>query len=148
MNYQKIFLVGNATGNAQIRKSRDGNVTFTTFRLAVADRKDQTTFFPIVIFGRSAEKLANLITKGRQVLVEGRIQVEKDRFDVIADRVELGILPKGHPARLRPPATGSIPGRAVRPDDAHRTVCHREIHGREDGRLCAREWRPDAWKAP
>ena len=97
MNYQKIILVGNATSDAQIRKSKDGNVTFTTFRLGVADGKDQTTFFPIVLFGRSAEKIAKLITKGRQVLLEGRIQVDKDRFDVIADRVELGALPKGHP---------------------------------------------------
>ena len=98
MNYQKIILVGNATSDAQIRKSKDGNVTFTTFRLGVADGKDRTTFFPIVLFGRSVEKLANLITKGRQVLLEGRIQVEKDRFDVIADRVELGSLPKSHSA--------------------------------------------------
>jgi single-strand DNA-binding protein len=98
MNYQKIILVGNATGDAQIRKSQDGNVTFTTFRLGVADGKDRATFFPIVLFGRSVEKLAKLITKGRQVLLEGRIQVEKDRFDVIADRVELGTIPKGHPA--------------------------------------------------
>jgi len=73
-------------------------VTFTIFRLGVADRKDRATFFPIVIFGRSAERLAILITKGRQVLLEGRIQVDKDRFDVIADRVELGALPKSRSA--------------------------------------------------
>lgn len=94
MNYQKIILVGNATGDAQIRKSKDGNVTFTTFRLGVADGKDRTTFFPIVLFGRSAEKLASLITKGRQILLEGRVQVTNDRFDVVTDRVELGALPK------------------------------------------------------
>ncbi len=96
MNYQKIILSGNATGNAQVRKSRQGDVTFATFSLAVADGKDRTTFFPIVVFGRSVEKLASLITKGRQILLDGRIQVAKDRFDVIADRLELGVLPKNH----------------------------------------------------
>lgn len=96
MNYQKIILVGNVTSDARMRTSKDGKVKFTTFRLAVADRKDQATFFPIVLFGRSVEKLSSLITKGRQILMEGRVQIEKDRFDVIADRIELGALPKGH----------------------------------------------------
>jgi hypothetical protein len=95
MNYQKIILVGNVTSDAQARTSKDGKVKFTTFRLAVADRKDQATFFPVVLFGRSVEKLSSLITKGRQILMEGRVQIEKDRFDVIADRIELGALPKG-----------------------------------------------------
>ena len=94
MNYQKIILVGNAVSDAEIRKSKDGKVTFTTFRLAVADVKHHVAFFPVVLFGRSLEKLTSLITKGRQILVEGRIQIEKDRIDLVADRIELGALPK------------------------------------------------------
>jgi single-stranded DNA-binding protein len=66
-------------------------VTFATFRLGVADRKDRATFFPIVLFGRSAEKLAILITKGRQVLVEGRVETaENRRFNIVAGRIILG----------------------------------------------------------
>jgi single-strand DNA-binding protein len=90
MNYQRIILAGNAAGDAQLRKSKDGDVTFASFRVGVADSKNRTTFFPIVLFGKSAEALAKLITKGREILVEGRFQVAEDRFDVVADRVELG----------------------------------------------------------
>lgn len=94
MNYQRIILVGNAAGDAQFRKSKGGDVTFASFRIGVADRKDRTTFFPVVLFGKSAEALAKMIIKGRQVLVEGRIQVTEDRFDVVADKIELGYMPK------------------------------------------------------
>lgn len=97
MNYQKIILVGNAAGDAQLRKSKNGDVTFASFRIGVADRKDRATFFPIVVFGKSAEPLAKLISKGRQVLIEGHIQQSEARFDIVADRVELGAVPKSHP---------------------------------------------------
>jgi len=61
----------------------------------VSDRQGHTTFFPITLFGNLAEALAEFLTKGRQVLVEGRITVsDKGRFNVVGDRIELGALPR------------------------------------------------------
>ena len=91
MNYQKLVLVGNATKDAERRKSKKGNVAYTTFSVAVNERKDRPTFFPIAVFGKAAEPVATYVTKGRQVLIEGRIEIgNSGRFNVVADRVLFG----------------------------------------------------------
>ena len=92
MNYQKIIVAGNATGDAQARESKDGQVSYTTFSVAVSSGKDKTTFFPVSAFGKTGEIAAKHVTKGRQVLVEGRVETgEKGYFNLIADRVVFGI---------------------------------------------------------
>jgi single-strand DNA-binding protein len=92
MNYQRLILAGNATTDAKERKSKKGDVTFVTFSVGVSSGKDRSTYFPVVVFGEKLAKLAEKhITKGRQVLVEGRIQVdEQRRFNVVADNIQLG----------------------------------------------------------
>ena len=69
MNYQKIIVAGNATGDAKARESKDGKVSYTTFSVAVSSAKDKTTYFPVSAFGKTGELAAKHITKGRQVLV-------------------------------------------------------------------------------
>ena len=91
MNYQKLILVGNATSDAKSLKSKEGDLTFTTFSVAVSEVKDRTTFFPVTVFGKTGVIAKSYINKGRQVLVEGRIDVSQNgRFNVIADRLQLG----------------------------------------------------------
>ena len=91
MNYHKIILVGNVTRDAQRHTSKKGDVTYTTFRVAVGDSKDRTIFFPVTVFGKHGEAVAEYITKGRQLLVEGRIEAsENGRFNIVADTVRLG----------------------------------------------------------
>jgi hypothetical protein len=69
-------------------------VSFTTFTIGVGESKDKTTFFPIVAFGKLGEKVASLIVKGHQVLVEGRIDVnEKGYFNIVASHIRLGATP-------------------------------------------------------
>ncbi len=95
MNYQKLIIAGNVTRNAERRTSQAGDVDYTTFSVAVSDSKDRTTFFPITLFGRMGETLTEYITKGRHILVEGRVSIgENGYFSVIADRVELGSAPR------------------------------------------------------
>jgi single-strand DNA-binding protein len=91
VNYQKLILGGNATEDARRRKSRQGDVTFTTFSVGVRDGKDHTIFFPVVVFGDYGKTVARYVTKGRQVLVDGRVRVnDKGRFHVVADSVRFG----------------------------------------------------------
>jgi single-strand DNA-binding protein len=94
MNYQKLIIAGNTTGDAQARKSKQGDVSYTTFSVAVGDGKDHSTFFPVTAFGKTGENAAQFLTKGKQVLVEGRIEVgENGRFNVIANRIVFGATP-------------------------------------------------------
>ena len=91
MNYQRLILAGNVTNKARRQTSKKGDVAFTTFGVVVSNTKDQKAFFPVTVFGRHAEAVAKYITKGRYVLVEGRVEVgEFGRFNVVADRVRLG----------------------------------------------------------
>lgn len=91
MNYQKVIVAGNATADAERRSSKKGDVTYTTFSVAVSDRKDNRTFFPVTVFGKYGEAVAEHITKSRQVLVEGRIEVaDNGRFNVVADQISFG----------------------------------------------------------
>lgn len=91
MNYQKLIVAGNAAGDAEQKKSKDGETSFATFNVGVSDAKDKTTFFPVVVFGKHGEAVAKYVTKGRHVLVDGRIQVnDKGYFNVVADRVQFG----------------------------------------------------------
>ena len=45
----------------------------------------------MVVFGKQGEAVAKYVTKGRQVLVEGRVLVnDKGYFNVVADWVQFG----------------------------------------------------------
>ena len=93
MNYQRIVVCGNVSADAQLRSSKKGDVQFLTFSIAVSDGKNKTTFFLVVVFGKLAESLSTHIPKGRQLLVEGRIEQGENRFNVVADKVVLGSKP-------------------------------------------------------
>jgi single-stranded DNA-binding protein len=91
MDYQRIFLVGNATGNAETKTSKSGGVTYSSFSLATSDIKGRKMFFPVAAFGNAAEVAKKYVTKGRQLLLEGRIALSGEgRFNVVADRIVLG----------------------------------------------------------
>ena len=91
MNYQKVILAGNATADAEKKMSKKGDVSYTVFDLGVGGIKNTSTFFPIVVFGETAEAVAKYVTKGRLVLVEGRIQInDNDRLSILADSVRFG----------------------------------------------------------
>jgi len=99
MNYQKITIVGNVTAAPKQAKSPKG--PYTTFSVGVSEGKENTVFFPITAFGRVALSVASFVTKGREVLVEGRVRVsEKGRFGVVADRVVFGASPKADKPRV------------------------------------------------
>jgi len=94
VNYHKIIIIGIATENANVRKSKKGVRRHTTFTLDVIDRYGESTYLPIVVFGKLSEIAAKNVTKGSQVLVEGRMQFRDiGRMSVIADRLQFGTYP-------------------------------------------------------
>jgi single-strand DNA-binding protein len=100
----KVFLMGNLTRDPELRYAPNGTAV-ARFGLAVNtqragqgdDRKEEVCFVDIVAFGRQAETASEYLSKGRPVLVEGRLQWQswegkdgqkRSKHEVIADRVQ------------------------------------------------------------
>jgi single-strand DNA-binding protein len=80
MNYQKIILVGRATRNGEVLESKKGK-RFGKFGLAVnrymgKDKESEACFYDVLVFGKSAEKVADKIKTGEPVVVIGRPEAE------------------------------------------------------------------------
>jgi single-strand DNA-binding protein len=90
MDYQKIILVGNTTKTAQINQP-EGKIVYTDFTLAVSRTKDETTFFPVRVFGKLAESCQTL-KKGAKVLVEGKLDVSEYTAEDASKRMSFRIL--------------------------------------------------------
>jgi len=100
MNYNRIILVGRLTRDPELRATPDGT-SVVRFAIAVnrpvrPGTEEQVDYFDIVAFRQLADTVANYTTKGRLVLVEGRLQTRSytDRegnrrkaYEVVADTV-------------------------------------------------------------
>jgi single-strand DNA-binding protein len=101
----KVILVGNLGKDAELRYT-PGGAAVATLRLATTDRykdkdgqwQDQTEWHTVVLWGKTAESLAEYLRKGKQIYVEGRLQTRswddkegKKRYatEVRSDRIVL-----------------------------------------------------------
>jgi len=87
MNYQKIILKGNIITEPEVFISKDDVMEdYTNFKVSVIDILDNKNIFPISVFGPEAGMYDDEIAKGRQVLIEGRVDVDQSgKFNVLAD---------------------------------------------------------------
>jgi single-strand DNA-binding protein len=84
MSYQRIILVGNLGRDPEMRYTPGGQPV-TSFSIATNRRYtdsqgqtvDETTWFRISVWGKQAESCKQYLTKGKQVLVEGRMIADK-----------------------------------------------------------------------
>lgn len=84
MSYNKITLIGNLGRDPELRYTPQGDAV-CDFSIAVNDRKrdksgefqDVTTWYKITFWSKRAETASKYLAKGRQVYVEGRLQVEE-----------------------------------------------------------------------
>lgn len=86
-SFNKVILVGNLTRDPEVRYTPSGtavcdislavNSTWTDKR--TNERKEEVTFIDVTLWGRTAEIAGEYLTKGRPVLIEGRLQ--QDRWD-------------------------------------------------------------------
>ncbi|MCA9825896.1 MAG: single-stranded DNA-binding protein [Dehalococcoidia bacterium] len=103
-NLNKVMLIGNTGRDAEMRYTANGNA-MATFSMAVnSNRRNpagewetETEWFNVVMFGDSAERQAQYITKGKQIYVEGRLRTRNwdddqgqrhYRTEVIANSVQ------------------------------------------------------------
>lgn len=72
----KAILIGRLTRDPELNFAAGSGTAVTRFSLAVTRpfKKDETDFINCVAFGKTAETIAQYITKGRQLAVTGSIR--------------------------------------------------------------------------
>lgn len=81
ISYNRTILIGRLTRDPEIRFATSGT-QIASFSLAVDRGKDnETDFVNIVAFGKTAEFIGNYMTKGRLILVDGQLRIEKYQKD-------------------------------------------------------------------
>jgi len=82
-----VILIGRLTRDATIKYS-SGGMAIGSFSIAVNRRTkkgeqwvDEASFFDVSLFGKSAEGLAQYLTKGKQVAVEGELRQDRWQQD-------------------------------------------------------------------
>ncbi|OGF93282.1 hypothetical protein A3G54_00860 [Candidatus Giovannonibacteria bacterium RIFCSPLOWO2_12_FULL_44_15] len=105
MNLNKVFLIGNLTRDPETRALPSGQ-SVTSFSIATnrvykkdGKQEKQTEFHNIVAFGRLAEICSQYLTRGKMILVEGRLVnrnweakdgTKKNRTEIIMENMQMG----------------------------------------------------------
>ena len=80
-SFNKVMLMGNLTRDPELRYIPSGSAvtSFTVamnrvYKLQTGEKKEETSFVKVVVWGRMAEICGEYLTKGSPVFVEGRLQ--------------------------------------------------------------------------
>jgi single-strand DNA-binding protein len=111
----RVFLMGNLTRDPEVRYTPKGtaiaklgmavNRVYTTDS---GEQKEEVTYVDVEVWGRQAETCKEYLSKGRPILIEGRLRMDswedkethqkRSRMLVVADRVQF----LGSPRRSEP----------------------------------------------
>jgi single-strand DNA-binding protein len=80
----KVILVGNLGRDAELRYT-PGGAAIATINMATTEvwndkagqRQEKTEWHRVVLWGKQAESLAEYLTKGKQIYIEGRLQTRQ-----------------------------------------------------------------------
>jgi single-strand DNA-binding protein len=104
-NVNKVILIGNLTRTPEVRQIASGQ-SVAEFGIAVnrkfvtdsGEKREEVTFVDITVWGRTAELVGKYLTKGRQVYLEGRLQLntwddkmtgeKRSKLRVIGEHIE------------------------------------------------------------
>ena len=131
-NLNSCGFIGRLTADPEM-KFTDGGTARTTFRVAVnryykdkaGEKKEETTFIPVVCWGNLAENVSNYLSKGREVYLGGRLRIYKGNVaddqgnykyytEIVANEVQF----LGSKADNTPATTGEAPAKPnYDPDD-------------------------------
>lgn len=83
-SFNKVMLMGNLTRDVEIRHT-SSNTAVGNFGLAVnrkyktqsGDQREEVTFVDCEAWGRTAEVMAQYLSKGRPVFIEGRLKLDQ-----------------------------------------------------------------------
>ena len=112
-SFNKVILMGNLTRDPEVRYTPKGSAV-ADIGLAVnrvystdaGEKREETTFVDVTLWGRTAEIAGEYLKKGRPVLIEGRLQLDswddkqsgqkRSKLKVIGESMQLiGSRPSG-----------------------------------------------------
>jgi single-strand DNA-binding protein len=105
-SFNKVLLLGNLTRDPEVRYTPKGtavaelgiavNRVYTT---EGGEKREETTFVDVTLWGRTAEIAGEYLKKGRPVFIEGRLQLDtwddkqsgqkRSKLKVVADGMQL-----------------------------------------------------------
>jgi single-strand DNA-binding protein len=82
-NLNKVMLIGNVTRDPELRYTPKG-MAVTEIGMAInryfsnddGERREETTYVDVTLWGRQAEVACQYLKKGRPVYIEGRLQLD------------------------------------------------------------------------
>jgi len=124
----KVYLIGNITRDPELRYTPKGNAV-VDISLAINrvtgggetgnERKEETTFVEVTLWGRTAEIVAQYCNKGKSLMVEGRLQLDvwedretrqkRSRLKVIGENIQLLCAPGGRAENGNPAGSQGQP---------------------------------------
>ncbi len=82
-NLNKVMLIGNLTRDPEVRYTPKGTAVAEIgvavnrrFTAENGDKREETTFVDVTLWGRTAELAGEYLRKGRSVYIEGRLQLD------------------------------------------------------------------------
>jgi len=118
----RVFLIGNLVRAPELRYTPSGTAV-ADLRLAVnrdfttqtGEKRQETSFLTVVVWGKQAEASGEYLDKGSPVLVEGRLQTrdwetkdgqKRNAVEVVAERIQFLGRGKGAAAPVGAPEAG------------------------------------------
>jgi len=128
-NFNRVILAGNLTRDPQLSYT-PSNTPVCEFGMAINRRwrdrdgnnKDEVCFVDLIAYGRPAEVINQYMTKGRAILVEGRLRFRqwtskegqnRSKLDVVVDNFTFLGGGQGGGARAGAPARAAAPAEAA-----------------------------------
>lgn len=118
VRFNRVIIGGNLVRDPEIRFLPSG-LSVTNFTVAVNhtfrqdnEKKEEVSYFDVVVFGKQGETCAEYLSKGRSVLVEGRLRQRRwetddgqrrSKIEIVAQQVQF----------LGPPREGDKGGQRV-----------------------------------
>ena len=105
MNFNKAIVLGNLTRDPERRSLPSGDpvcnfsVATNRYYTTQGEKREETEFHNIVLFGKLAETASQYLKKGSMVLIEGRIQTrswdsqdgkKNYKTEIVGERMQLG----------------------------------------------------------
>ena len=82
-SFNKVILMGNLTRDPELRVTANGLsickmslATNRVFNSQDGERREEVTYVDVDAFGRQAEIISKYMTKGRPILIEGRLKLD------------------------------------------------------------------------
>jgi single-strand DNA-binding protein len=100
----KVIVTGRVTRNSELRQTPNGtsvtDVSVVSNRIWTknGERQEEATFVDVTIWGKQAETLSPMLTKGRHIMVEGRMKlnswetdegVKRSKLTLVAENINL-----------------------------------------------------------